>query len=73
MGAGNSGASAQLARPRMRLVVDLRQLRGGQLRVALRRREPLVAEQFLNRTQVSAFFQQMRAECMTQRMRMHVR
>ena len=56
----------------MRPVVDLRQLRGGQLRVALRSGETLVAEQFLNSAQVRAFLQQMRSEGVAQRVRMHI-
>ena len=48
------------------------QLRGGELRVALGGGEPLVAEQFLDGAQVGAFFQQMRAEGVAQRVRVHV-
>ena len=61
-----------LLRPRMRPVVHLRQLRRGELRIALRGGEPLVAQQFLNRAQVGAFFQQMGAESVAQRVRMDV-
>ena len=41
----------------MRPVVDLRQLRGGQLRVALRSRQPLMTQQLLYRAKIGAFFQ----------------
>ena len=56
----------------MRPVVDLRQLCGGQLRIALRRRKPLVAQQFLNGAQVGALFKQMRAKSVAKRVRVHV-
>ena len=55
------------------LLVHHRQLRSGQLRISLRRREPFVPQQFLNRAQVRAFLQQVSSKCMAQRVRMHVR
>ena len=57
----------------MRAVVHLRQLRGGQLRIPLRRRQALMTEQFLDSAQIRAFFQQMRAERVAQCVRMHIR
>ena len=57
----------------MRLVVDLQHMFHRQLRVALRSSETFVAEQFLNGAQVGAFLQHVRAEGMTQCVRMHVR
>ena len=51
------------------LLVDLEQLRGVDVRVALRRAEARVAEQFLNRAQVGAALQQVRRERMPQRVR----
>ena len=68
----SSDSDSPLPRPWMRSVVDHGQLRSGQLRVALGGGEALVAEQFLNRAQVGAFFQQMRAEGVAQRVRMNV-
>ncbi len=56
----------------MRPVVDFFDLPDRKLRVALRRREPLVAKQFLNRTQVRPFFEHMRSEGVPQCMRMHL-
>ena len=49
--------------------VHLEQLRGVDVRVALRRAQPRVAEQLLNRAQVGAALQQMRRERMPQRVR----
>ena len=46
-----------LPRPGMGAVVNLLQLRGGQLGIALRGGKPLVAEQFLYGAQVRALFQ----------------
>src|SRR5579859_5401321 len=58
---------------RMRLVIHAQQVLGGKLRIPLCRREPLVPKQFLNRAQVSTFFQHVRAESVTERVRMDVR
>jgi hypothetical protein len=49
--------SERSPRPRMRPVVDLLQLCGGELRVALRGGEALVAEKLLDGAQVGAFLQ----------------
>jgi len=54
-------------------VVDRGQLGGGELGVALRGREALVAKQLLNGTQVSALFEQMGSECVAQGVRVDVR
>ena len=56
----------------MRAVVDLRQLRSGELRVTLRGGEALVAEQLLNGAEVGAFFKQMGSEGVAQRVRVNV-
>src|ERR1039458_459973 len=56
----------------MRLVVHLRQLSRCELGVALRRREPLVPEQFLNGAQVGTFLKQMSAKSVTKRVRMYI-
>jgi len=56
----------------MGAVVDYRQLRGGELGVALGGGEALVAQQFLNRAEVGTFFQQMCPEGVAQRVRMDV-
>ncbi len=58
---------------RVRAVIHLRQLRCRQLRIPLRRRQPLMSKQLLNRPQVRALFQQMCSKRMPQRMRMHIR
>ena len=57
----------------MRAVVDLGYLADGELRVALRGRQALVAEQFLDSAQVGALFQHVRAEGVAQRVRMDIR
>jgi len=44
----------------------------GELRVSLRRGEALVAEHFLDSAQIGAFFEQVRAERVTQSMRVNV-
>jgi len=61
------------ARPRMRLVVHPLHLPRRQVRVSLRRREPLVPQYLLDRAQVRALLQHVRAERMAQRVRMHIR
>src|ERR1700677_121679 len=61
-----------LLRPWVGAIVDLRQLRSRQLRVALRGGEALMAEQLLNGAQVGPLFEQMRSEGVAQRVRMHV-
>ena len=61
------------ARAGMGAVIDLGQLRGGELGVALGCGKALVAQQFLYGAQVGALFKQMRTEGVAQRVRMHVR
>ena len=56
----------------MRLVIYLEHVLHGELRIALRRGEPLVAKQFLNGTQVCALFEHVRTESVTQGVRMHI-
>ena len=53
----------------MRLPIHLEQLRGVDVRVALRRRQLHVPEQLLNRAQVGAALQQVRRERVAQRVR----
>src|SRR5271165_6804016 len=60
-------------RPRMRLIVNLQHMLHRQLRVALGGRQTLVAQQLLNRPQISALLEHVRAKSMTQRVRMHIR
>ena len=64
---------AALLRARMRLIVNLQHVLHRELRVALRGRQALVAEQLLNGAQVGAFFQHVRTESVAQRVRMNVR
>ena len=71
-GAGQGGEVSLLLRARMGAVVNLCELSRGELRVALRGREPLVTEQFLDGAQVGSLFQQMRAKGVAERVRMHV-
>lgn len=52
--------------PRVRLIVDLFQSLRGQVRVDLRRAEALMAEQFLDASQVGSVVEQMRGEAVTQ-------
>src|ERR1039458_10561367 len=59
-------------RVRMGAVVDLHHVFDGELRVALRGREALMAEHLLDRAQVGAFLQHVSAEGMAQRVRMHI-
>ena len=59
--------------PRMCLIVDLQHMLGRKLRIALGGGEALVAQEFLNRAQIGAFFQHVRAECVAQSVRMDVR
>ena len=56
----------------MCLVVDRLELRRRQLRISLRCREALVPKQLLDRAKVCAFFQQMRAKRMPQRVWMDI-
>src|ERR1035438_470015 len=63
---------SHLSRPRMRAIVDNRQLRRSQLCIPLRGREPLMAQQLLNGAQVSALFQQVCTKGMAQCVRMHL-
>ena len=55
----------------MRLIVNVHHVLDRELRVALRGRQALVAEQFLDGAQVRSLFQHVRAEGVTQRMRMN--
>ncbi len=57
----------------MSLIVNLQHMLHRKLRVALRGRKPLMAEQFLDGAQVRAFFQHVRSESVAQRVRMHIR
>ena len=57
---------------RMRFVIHIHELLNAGLCVALRRRERDVAEQFLNRTQVCAIREQVRGECVAERVRMKI-
>src|ERR1019366_4143286 len=57
-------------RARMRLVVNVHHVLDRELRVALRRRQPLMPKQFLDGAQVRSLFQHVRAESVTQSMRM---
>ena len=57
----------------MRLVVDLEHMLHGKLRVTLRGGKTLVAKHLLNSAQICAFLQEVSAECMSQRVRMHIR
>ena len=53
----------------MRLAIDVEQLRGVHVRVALRRRQLHVPEQLLDRAQVGASLEQVRGEGVSQRVR----
>ena len=57
---------------RMRLVVHRQHVLHGELRITLRGRETLVTKHFLDRTQISAFLQHVRAKSVAQRMRMNI-
>ena len=57
----------------MRLPIDLEQLRGVDVRVALRGAEARVAEQFLDRSQVGAALKQMGGEGVSQGVRADAR
>src|ERR1700758_2998676 len=57
----------------MSLVVHLQHVFHRKLRITLCGSEPLVAEQLLDRTQIRSFFQHVRAECVTQGVRMNIR
>src|SRR6266851_4046758 len=57
----------------MCLVVNLQHMLHRKLRVTLRSGEAFVAEQLLDRAQVGAFFQHVRAEGMAKRVRVYVR
>src|SRR5260221_6843709 len=59
-------------RVRVRLVVNFHQLPDRGVRVFLRRRQRLVPQQLLNRSQIRAIRQQMRRECVAQGMRVQV-
>ena len=70
---GLSALNNHLLRPWVSLIVNLQHMLHGKLGVALRCRQPLMAEQFLNRAQIGAFFQHVRAEGVAQGMRVDVR
>ena len=53
----------------MRLAVDIQQLRGVDVRIALRRRQLHVAEQLLDGAQVGTALEQMRRKGVPQRVR----
>ncbi len=57
----------------MRLVVHALHLPHGQLRIPLRRRQPLMPQHLLDRTQIRTLLQHVRAKRMPQSMRMHIR
>jgi hypothetical protein len=57
---------------RMGLIVDLKNMLDGELRVALSGGKTLVAEHFLNRAQVRAFLQHVGPERMPQGVRVNV-
>jgi hypothetical protein len=59
-------------RSRMRLIVDLQDMLHRELGIPLCGGQAFMAEQFLNRTQVSAFLQHVRAKGVAQRVRMHI-
>src|SRR5262245_8643974 len=69
MDAVSDSALALQGRPRVCLPVDLAQLRRVDVRIALRRRQLDVPEQFLNRPEVGAALEQMRGKRMAQRVR----
>src|SRR5450759_983343 len=54
------------------LIVNVHHVLDRKLRVALRGRQPLMPEQFLDGAQVRSLFQHVRAEGVTQSMRMNV-
>ena len=56
----------------MSLIVDLQNVLHRKLRVALGRGQALVAEQFLDSSQVGAFFQHVRAKGVAQGVRMNI-
>ena len=58
--------------PRMRLIVDVHHVLDRELRVTLRGRQALMAEQFLDGAQVRSLFQHVGPEGMTQSMRMNL-
>lgn len=59
-------------RPRMGLIVNIHHVLDRELGIALRGREALVPQQFLDGAQVRSFFQHVRAEGVTQSMRMNL-
>ena len=56
----------------MRLIVDVHHVLDRELRVTLRGRQALMAEQFLDGAQVCSLFEHMGAEGVTQSMRMNL-
>src|ERR1019366_1607367 len=60
-------------RSRVGLIVNVHHVLDRKLRVALRGRQALVSEQFLDGAQVRSLFQHVRAEGVTQSMRMNLR
>ena len=57
----------------MRLIVDVHHVLDGELGVALRGGQALVAEEFLDGAQVGSLFQHVRAEGVAQGVWMHIR
>jgi hypothetical protein len=58
----NKPGAVVLLRSRMRLVIHRQHVFHGKLCIALRRRQPFVTQHFLDRAQVCAFLQHVRAE-----------
>ena len=63
---------AALARPRVRLVIDLGQMLKIEMGIDLRRRDIGVPQELLDRSQVARGFEQVARERMAQQMRMKV-
>ena len=57
----------------MGFIVDARDVSGSELRVTLRGRKSRVAKQFLDRPQIRAFFQHVRAKRVAERVRVDIR
>ena len=57
----------------MRLIVDLHHVFDRKLRIALRGRKPLVAQEFLDRAQVRPFFQHVCTKSVSHRVGMKIR
>ena len=72
LGGGRPDPKLPSLRSGMRLVVDVHDVLDRELGVALRGRQALVPEQFLDGAQVRSFFQHVGAEGVTQSMRMNL-